>query len=838
MSTARSWTAFLFSGLLGAALAAGCTGGGGGSTPPAGTPAGGTSTGSTGQTQNPTTVGYVNPAWQDAVAAPSSLWPAGPGPAARSTSMADWFQTRTWLLDRSTWQSYIQNGNLPGRDALGAFGLGNGRCFGMVGLSYPLNTLHGMEGPRYSPGDYFGDVSVGMEVYPQTIAFNEEWLWKPRRAAATVTKSRGSQVELYTVDVAPPGVDAIIRVLIAKNVSQATLTSVNGVVRIIGDSTSTEANARLLQDRSGRRLTIGATGTQLGAQIGTSAGASILRVPFGTLAPGQESTAMLYLIMSDDEARRQAELVTIQSVGVDALLEATRQHWVNFFDAGAAFDFPDPKVADFVDDMTVCIATQIAENGCVSPMSRYTKTWMRDQEGCLRLFLREGRPEPVRRMLDTYYKTSILANGIYNSMAADVDVSQAGAAPDWMTGGFMDGRNPTEAPSYIPIELYDYYKATGDLAMLAQQYDYARAAVLRQEVDPSGLMKFNGDEPFRWVMMVATGLFEPENRGWSSNSAFLYVAAADRMAKIAGLLGKAADAADFQARASLVRTATETNYWLPGQGFYDVARLFYASVPVGKPFEDISLMPLRIGYADPKDPRMRQNLLSVKSLLETRDGFIQSQFLVPGVGVSAYDGMVPGYYLMNMTLVDHGEAERAFNALGRSPLCTGEVAEGQSGAHLGNSVILEYLPEGHGGNDIVARYRPWEGGLCAESALWYLFGEDWDAPNGKIAVTPHMPNGWGEFAARNLKCNGQLYDVEVRDFGGRRLERVTNRSGAPLLVDLGGTVVGRAIGQVRLDGQALAAQPTIDADLGRLSFRVQRLVNPGDWVDLDFDYTK
>jgi hypothetical protein len=38
-----------------------------------------------------------------------------------------------------------------------------------------------------------------------------------------------------------------------------------------------------------------------------------------------------------------------------------------------------------------------------------------------------------------------------------------------------------------------------------------------------------------------------------------------------------------------------------------------------------------------------------------------------------------------------------------------------------------------------------------------------------------------------------------------------------------------------MDGQAIS-QPAIDADLGRLSFRVERVVQPGDWLDLDFDY--
>jgi hypothetical protein len=334
-------------------------------------------------------------------------------------------------------------------------------------------------------------------------------------------------------------------------------------------------------------------------------------------------------------------------------------------------------------------------------------------------------------------------------------------------------------------------------------------------------------------MMVATGLYEPENLGYSSNSSFLYVAAAERMAKVATMLGKTADAADFQQRANAVRMATEAHYWLPAQGFYDVCVLFGSLANAGKPFEDISLMPLRIGYAPPTDARMRTNLFTVMNMLETPDGFIQSKSLINGL--ECYDGMVPGYFLQDLALVDHPEAVRAFNALGKHPLCTGEVCEGHV-AQTHDALMLEYATDGVSSGDIVARYRPWEGGLCVDGCLCYLFGESWDAANGRVAVTPHVPNGWGAFAARDLKFNGQTYDVEVRDFGNRRLERVTNHSGAPLTVDLGASVVGTAVGAVRIDGVVAAPAPIFDAEFGRIAFRVTRTLAPGAWVDLDFDY--
>jgi hypothetical protein len=801
---------------------ASCTSGGGGG---GGSVAGASGSGSGGGSPTGAPANFQNPAWYQNVPSPSVYWPKNPGP---DPVLAAWFGQHAWLSDISSWVSHMENGRQPGRDLLGAYGVGNGRVFGMAGLSYPLNTLHGMIGPTYQVNaNYFGDMSVGLDI-GRPIAFQHEWAMMPRRAGVVITRALANEAEMFTVDFAPPDLDAILRIIVVRNPSATQASSDIRVTARLAGGTFTEG-ARLVQDRGDRRITVGAA---FGQGSPTVLGETV-RLPIGVLQPGEERTALVYcaITRSSDAAGRQALLQRIESTQPQVFLEQTRDHWQQFFAAGAQFAFPDAKVQDFIEGMIVCCKVQTGENGCTSPMSRYTKTWMRDQEGPLRLYMRTGRPEPMRRMLESYYKTSIMTGGIQNSMPVDMDVRQAGTAPDWMAASFMPGREPTEAPSYIPIEYYDFYMASGDQALLVETYDYMKAAVLRQGRTPENLMKFNGDEPFRWVLMVATGLYEPENRGWSSNSAFLFVAAADRMAKIATLLGKHADAALFQQEADAVRAATEQKFWLAAQGYYDVARLFYGDIPVGKPFEDISLVPLRIGYGDKRHPNVRQNLLSVKALLETTDGLPQSPALINGI--YAFDGMVPGYYLENLAIIDHPDAERTFNALAKVASVSGEIAEGHFATGSYPAVLIGYDPAG--GADVVARYRPWEGGICADGALRYLFGEEWNAPAGRVALTPHLPNGWGEMTARGLKVGGQVYDVEVRDFGLRRLERVTNRSSAPLTVDLGASVKASSIGQVRQDGIAIALPP-IDAEFGRISFRVERTLQAGEWIDLDFDY--
>ena len=230
---------------------------------------------------------------------------------------------------------------------------------------------------------------------------------------------------------------------------------------------------------------------------------------------------------------------------------------------------------------------------------------------------------------------------------------------------------------------------------------------------------------------------------------------------------------------------------------------------------------------------LRRNLLSVKERLGRDDGLIWSKPLVPGL--MGIDGHVPGYLLQNLTLIDHPDAEKAFNAIGEFAQCTGEIAEGHTAAKRG-VMVLQYSAEQKSG-DTTARYRPWEGGVVADAVLQYLIGEEWDAPGGHVSVTPHLPNGWGEMAARGLRCGAWTYAVEVRDSGARRRQRVTNRSQAPLIVDLGASVTGAAIGEVRVDGQPIP-RPEIDAEFSRASFRVERTIAPGATVELEFDYAR
>jgi len=812
---------------------AGCGGGGGGG----GSFAGGAPPAAQPGSQNPgatppgSSAGqFVNPAWNVPAASPSKLWTDTVAPP---TTFADWFQQRPWLLDRSLWASYSENGRQPGRADLGAYGVGNGRCFGIVGLGYPLNTLHNMVGPSYmNAGGFFADTSTGLAIGSRQVAFLEEWVYKVRRQAVVLTKASEARAELYTIDHAPPGVDAIVRTVVVKNRTAADLRDVVVLTRVLGGAAE---GARLVQRRADRKLAVGGRGARL--LVPTVAG-DTLRVPLGDIPPGAEVEALVYLVFTRNGNGEAAVIRTIETEGSDRLLERTRTHWDRFFAEGARLETPDPKFSDWVDDMLVTGAIQINEHGAVSPLSRYTKAFIRDTEGPIRLFLKTGRHEAARRAIRYLYAAARHNRAIENSTSLDLDPAAAPPPPaDWSTISFMPGRNPVEAPSYLPLYAHDYYRATGDVASVREWFEWARAAVELQEVSADGLMRFNGDEPFRWVLMLALGAYEPENRGWSSNSAFLYVAAAERVAEMARVLGRAQDEQEMRRLAAKVRAGTERCFWLPNVGHWDVIRLFLANAQLLRPFEDINLLPLHVGYVTGRDPKGRENLLAVMRLLGRPGGTVQSRFL-PGPYLEGYDGHVPGYYLENLALVDHADAETAFNALERVAQVSGEVAEGQF--QSGHSVILlKYSPTGLDDGDVTARYRPWEGSICVDGALVYLLGLEPDAERGRVSLVPHLPNGWGTLALRDARLAGEPYDVLVRELGGRRLYRVTNRGARPLTVDLTVSLARvNGVTGVRVDGvdEPLAGF-AFEAEFDRVRFRLgDRLLAPGAWVDVDVTY--
>jgi hypothetical protein len=703
---------------------------------------------------------------------PTSLWPvASPPPSLPAT-----LGSATWLTDRSLWVTHVDHRvRTPDISEIGAYGVGNGLAFAINGTAYPLNTLHDALGPTYQISDgYFGDISSELRVQGNAPLVNEEWIAKPRHAAAILSTEATDQGTLTTLDFAPPGHPSLVRIIVVANTTASPLVGVQVATSIAGGA-RVELN-RIAQDRGIDKISIGGLGSPAGAS------GSTVTIPLGTILPGAEAICALALVTTLGGAGEAQEIQALENRGVWALLDDTRAFWQSWFAAGAQLKLPDPMVQDLVEDMETTCKVQQAATGGLSPMSRYTKCFLRDSEGPERLFLDLGRPSDVQGMVNYLYKGCIIEGLTANSIAVDHDPTTAGPPPDWTTAPFMPTFHPVESPSYVAMNLISYWKATGDTALASEQFGFAREAILRQEVHPNGLMGWNGDEPFRWVFMNATGLFNNENNAYGPHSSFLLAPAGEHLAVLAGALGRTADQAALLARAKTVRDAVDQNAWLGT--FYSPDLFFWGALKVQRPFEDINLLPLHTGFLDPQDPRAESNLLETYSQLGRGPGRIQSPSIIANIA-DAYDGMVPGYFLENLTLLEHPDAEAAFNAIGEISLTSGETAEGMW-FQGDRALILQYFSDGKGAGDTTARYRPWEGGINVFSLVRYLLGETLDATGSvpSVSLTPHLPNNWGTLEAHGLRCGAATFDVVIGDSGTERRYQVTNTGSVPLTLEL------------------------------------------------------
>jgi hypothetical protein len=727
------------------------------------------------------------------VAALAACGDGGPGPVLWprpevAPPAAAFLGARPWLLDLSTWAGVGCGAGEPD-DArhLGDFGVGNGRVFALAGYACPINTLHTMAGPDYQQeGDFYPDTATQVFVGGAAPATLHGRMFRVRHAAILVSAERLVDLEVVTVTFAPtgdgvaPAVErAVVRVVIVRNASTDTVRDVE--VRTDDATSAREGRARSL--------------VLLDPAPPDPVPPDPARVPLGELAPGDERVLTLAWVTALDAAQEEETVTALRATTVDALLEATRDAWGAFLGRAARLESPDPRVDDLLEGMVVTVRTQQTCLGGVSPMSRYSLMWLRDTAGAVRFFLRVGLHEEARAMLEYLHLAAVVRGDYANALRLDYAPDPPPPEPDWAALPPMEGRTAAEGPSHLPLMSFWYHQATGDASLTAAQYEFLKRGVLAQGVDRGGLLGFSGDETYRAAMAASLGLdLEHDFVGCctSANSSFLFVAAAESLALQASVLDRPDDAAALREQAALVRAAAEEVYWSPGAadattggGAYAPFRDRGAPAPLPPPFEDVTLAPLWVGYGSADDPRQRENVATVVTRLGRDDGSIQSP-LDPGyhnvLGLAVtdgiYTGMVPGFALYNLALVDHPRAEAAFNLLGVAASPSGNFAEYQ--IHDDHSALqVLYNPAG-GMGDMTARYRPWEGGINLDALVVYLTGFEPELIAGHVHLAPRLPNGWPRMRWTGLRVGVDRLDLLVEQQGKVRRVTVSTTADAPL----------------------------------------------------------
>jgi hypothetical protein len=585
-------------------------------------------------------------------------------------------------------------------------------------LDSPWNTLTNLIGPGYQlDGGFFGDSSALLYQAGVLLPVLKEQLQRPRKSAIARSALTTDVAMLTTTDFAVSNRDIIVRWLTVTALQASSELSVQLTLARSSEELPEAGDESLIQQRNSHSLELQCSG-------GSSDG-STLSLAIPSLKAGESWSKPCFYRFGDREP-------------IDPLqaLQDSFQQTSEFIDKGPIFEFPDPKVADLIEGSLITFWTQTAESGLVSPLNRYTKGWLRDSEGPVRVYLDLGYFQESRQILDATYAIAVADHSIANSFSLDAPQSQEDPEdPDqfWNTASFMPGREPVEAPSY-PVLLYARYtEATGEVWNDART-SFLKACIRRQEQSSDGRMRFSGDETFRYPMALALGTL-PEELGWSANSSLLYQAASETL--------------------GLSSNPDILEQFYNGGGFISPISQFEDNTPWPAPSEDVSLQASWSGGTE-----LEGNLESVISMLMQEDGTLLSKD-PSGNPVPAYTGMVPGYFLNALAKAHHPNENLAFQALDLIATPTGHFEEVHSSTH--QILQLTHDPSGYGA-DVSARYRPWETGNVTHALLHYLLGAEPDPAAGLLTLAPHLPSGWPYLKANGMPMGSSTWGIQIEDY--------------------------------------------------------------------------
>lgn len=680
-----------------------------------------------------------------ACAAPVSEWtPLSAGASWPDEAGAAWpvpvsLAALTWLADVS---HYGQVGVRDGWADAGTWGIGNGVVFALLGPASPANTLTNLIGPGYQASDgFFGDSALILLQDSSALPITDEGVQRPRGSSVVRTWTQSGALSWSTVDFAVPDAAVLGRLVTVRNEGEPA----DGLrLRLSLEGEHLADGDGLIQTRGAKTLRLSCAGAVAGAEG--------LEVALPLLDAGAEIDVPCWYSFGDDPP----------TTDLPTLLQAARDVDQEFLASALSLELPDSKVMDLYEGLLLTLHTQTAATGIVSPMHRYTSAWLRDGEGPVRFYLQAGLFSQARAQLDGVYQLSVMNGSIANSMPLP-DAWGEWTEPDdpeafWAAAPFMSGRNAAEAPSYPVLHHLIYAGRSGDDAILDDaRRAFLQACVARQDIT-DGRLPFSGDETYGLALAGATGVGLPAETGWSAQSGFLYVAAAEGLA---AWTGDAAEAAE-------VRAATEKTF---NQGFYSPFAAFDTLTLHDAPFEDVSLHPLWDGYGAPDDPAQAENARATLDALLRDDGTLLSRAAGSELDNFGYTGMVPAFFLHTAAALHLPEEPVAFAALDFVATPSGHFEEMHAADN--RPLFLVHDPTGLSA-DSPARYRPWEGGDAGAALLSYLLGVPLD---GSVQFAPHLPDGWPSLAAYGIRIGETTFDLSLQGFVEGQQLTLTQQTG-------------------------------------------------------------
>jgi len=585
-----------------------------------------------------------------------------------------------------------------------------------------------------------------------------QWLWRIRRTPIILTKEMDDTFALYSINFVHPLHPVLVRLFILKNVSATTVKDIGigvdapadvpwpgpghrsiiqpcgkgALLEVVSEPetrdpyTNQPDESRLKRRRYLIRKLVN----------GRTRGFQNLAVIVDELRPNEELVATHYLAVStNDQEDGAAETATVvdgilNASGFQTLLQETKDWWDTWNIGRLVVFLGDRKVEDALDAIAVLEKVCEGKQGCFSVIEDYTFPFIRDLNGPHRFLLTQGKFEEVKQSMDYIYAMDVLSKRLQGAYPFDIKIPDVLLAePDWAT---VEPVMLGDVPNFRVL-WYDWYvRFTGDLQYVARRFNYLKGMILRQRVEENGyLAAYSYDETY------GIGPVQELRRGKAADNSFIFVAACERLAHLARLLGSLKDAEELQALAQRVRSAIESELWLEDRGHYAM-RIDEHRQLDPTPISPALLRPIWIGYATGDDDRAVRSVEFVLGKLWRDPAFLQ---LLPGDFQSTV-GHIMAYLLYNLSEMNHPKADWAFGQLLRYVDPGGTFSE-----------YYDYSPEGpvsstkHGSHFA----RPWESGVNADIMVRYLTGFSPNAPEGSFALKPRFPQGSDRMTISNMR---------------------------------------------------------------------------------------
>ncbi|HXL72403.1 MAG TPA: hypothetical protein VN963_02150, partial [bacterium] len=341
----------------------------------------------------------------------------------------------------------------------------------------------------------------------------------------------------------------------------------------------------------------------------------------------------------------------------------------------------------------------------------YSYTWIRDNNGPIRWFLKTGHPAEAKRAMDFFYGVGTTMGSLPNSIRVDFPLDFHLKDPSTMHV------EHAETPNWIVLQYWWYYLSTGDIDFVKSRWQFLKRCVVGQ-VNVNDQYFFHRDETYLWCLEsrcfdeTPFPNYDLSTYAFSTDSSFDLVSAADHLAYMGKFMEMDKDVNELQKLADRVREKAEKVYWNDKSGYWAPAQSLLGPL-YNAPFANILLNPLWCGYArNDLDPlgatsdTFQKSITAFKSAypwLGKKDGFWKTT-----PTMSFFVGMNPGQMLYDFCKARLGWTGKAYEAVLKTVTPSGEFAEMYDGDnHPWNPPIWGVGASG--------RVRPWEGGLDTES---------------------------------------------------------------------------------------------------------------------------